>query len=523
MSGSSTFAAPVFDEVDARIERELDITGHNENSIYNVAGYKPVKTELSHVPVRVTGQIPPDLQGVYLRNGTNTQFDVTHVRLHAFTGAGMLHQIQIRKGAATYSNTYIRTPRFVAEDAAGREIYSGITDVTGGGHASLERLGRIEQKKAQGLVPNLGNLEASPGSTSVQFHAGRIFCLQESGYAFVLHPRVVAGRLLLDGTGHLETWDGGWRAPFSAHPRIDPTTGDFYSLTTDRNGNLYYGQISNDTLSSFHQIYEHPAGEPRMAWQHDYFLTEKYVVFPDISMRFSQDGLLSQNGSCFWFDPDYKLRWGIIPRQFEKGDRIRWFQTSKPGAIWHVINGWEERSADGKERIVLYAPMFHDYPRDVAIHTPDEPPAKLNKWVLDLDAGTVSEDRVLLEHGYERPSLNLEFVGKKSRYGYLIDEERAGYMGKGVLKYDLLDEKELSYVDYGEFYGGEALFVPKIGATEEDDGYLLELLMSDTKAEMLIIDAKSMKEMARLHLPQRVPFGVHACWIDEKRLRDLVV
>jgi carotenoid cleavage dioxygenase-like enzyme len=48
-------------------------------------------------------------------------------------------------------------------------------------------------------------------------------------------------------------------------------------------------------------------------------------------------------------------------------------------------------------------------------------------------------------------------------------------------------------------------------------------LMSDTKAEMLIIDAKSMKEIARLHLPQRVPFGVHACWIDEKRLRDLVV
>jgi hypothetical protein len=40
--------------------------------------------------------------------------------------------------------------------------------------------------------------------------------------------------------------------------------------------------------------------------------------------------------------------------------------------------------------------------------------------------GTVSEDRVLLEHGYERPSLNFDFVGKKNRYGYLIDEERGG-------------------------------------------------------------------------------------------------
>jgi len=31
-----------------------------------------------------------------------------------------------------------------------------------------------------------------------------------------------------------------------------------------------------------------------------------------------------------------------------------------------------------------------------------------------------------------------------------------------------------------------------------------------------------MKEIARLHLPQRVPFGVHACWIDEEKLRELV-
>jgi carotenoid cleavage dioxygenase-like enzyme len=48
-----------------RIESQLDITGHNEWSVYNVAGYKPIKIELSHVPV--TGKIPGDLIGVYLR------------------------------------------------------------------------------------------------------------------------------------------------------------------------------------------------------------------------------------------------------------------------------------------------------------------------------------------------------------------------------------------------------------------------------------------------------------------------
>ncbi len=73
----------------------------------------------------------------------------------------------------------------------------------------------------------------------------------------------------------------------------------------------------------------------------------------------------------------------------------------------------------------------------------------------------------------------------------------------------------------GEFYGGEALFVPRQGAVEEDDGYLPELLMTPDKADLLIIDARTMKELARLHLPQRVPFGVHSCWLDKNTISQL--
>jgi carotenoid cleavage dioxygenase-like enzyme len=66
-----------------------------------------------------------------------------------------------------------------------------------------------------------------------------------------------------------------------------------------------------------------------------------------------------------------------------------------------------------------------------------------------------------------------------------------------------------------------ALFVPKTGANGEDDGYLLDLLMGDTDAALVIIDASTMQEVARLHLPQRVPFGVHACWLDTTMLETI--
>ena len=75
--------------------------------------------------------------------------------------------------------------------------------------------------------------------------------------------------------------------------------------------------------------------------------------------------------------------------------------------------------------------------------------------------------------------------------------------------------------DYGEYRGGEALFVPRDNAVEEDDGYLLELLTSDKDSALLVLDAKTMTEIARLTLPQRVPYGVHGCWLNSEQLQSL--
>jgi carotenoid cleavage dioxygenase len=102
----------MFGPDDDRVEQALEVERFNRDSAYNRPGFKPVRRELTQAPVTVTGTLPADLEGVYIRNGTNPQFDRSRVRYHMFSGAGMLHQVQIANGAATYSNTYIRTPRF---------------------------------------------------------------------------------------------------------------------------------------------------------------------------------------------------------------------------------------------------------------------------------------------------------------------------------------------------------------------------------------------------------------------------
>ncbi|MTD55612.1 carotenoid oxygenase family protein [Amycolatopsis pithecellobii] len=512
----------IFDDAYLRADALLDAAEFNKTNPYNVPGYKPVRQEHRHVPLKVEGDLPEDLEGVYLRTGTNSQFDDDNVRMHAFNGAGMIHQVQIKDGQATYSNAYVRTPKFEVEEHLGRQFYIEFGEVSTGGRDVVPKVEVVQSKIDAGLVPLPTLLERGTGGTSVRYHHGRLYCLTESGYAFVLNTREESGLLVIDGTGHNETWDGEWDGPFSAHPTVDPANDDLYNLGVTPDGRIIAAHIHEGELIKQHTVH-HQGNAPgeNMAWLHDFFLTKNYIVFPDVSMRTDGTALFTEHASVIRFDPDRPLRWGVLPRGFDDNTPVTWFETSVAGTVWHVINAWERTGADESEEIVLYGPVFASYPSSVPIHTPLEPAADVKTWTLNLGTGTVTDERLLNDHGYERPSMNLEFTGRENRYAYLLDEHGDGYMGVGVCKYDLLDEREAAYLHYGGMYGGEALFVPRKDATAEDDGYLVDLLMAEDHAELVIVDAKDMHELARLRLPQRVPFGVHGCWIGTKEVEEI--
>ncbi len=469
--------------------------------------------------MQVSGTIPEDIEGVYLRNGTNLQFEQTNGRYHMFNGAGMLHQVQITGGKATYSNTYVKTPRYQIEDTMGKDQYLHFGDLAGGGKAGVARMAITALKQRFGVLPSLAVLESGSSTTAVQYHHGKLYCLQETGFPFALNTRVQNGQLILDGEGQWDTFEGKLDSPYTAHPKIDPATGDWYTFSTQFSSGRLYHSILRQGKLAHHSVIDQQ--KPALAFLHDYFLTEHYLVFPDLSLRFNPKDLFGPEKSPMVFDPNYNMRWGVIKRDHQAGDPVQWFTTAQPGHLWHVVNGWEEAREGGGTDIVLFAPVFRSYPSNLPIHNPQEPHTKFNKWRLNLDNGQVTEDRVLLDHFYERPSFNTAYIGRQSRYAYLLDEEKEGMMAKGVLKYDVLDEREVAYFDYGDFYGGEALFVPRKNAVSEDDGYLLDLLMTADRAELLILDAASMEEVARLHLPQRVPFGVHSCWLNQGQVTSL--
>src|SRR5262245_43548131 len=68
---------------------------------YLVGKYAPIYDEIAVDNLQVIGEIPKDLNGVYVRNGPNPRYQPKG-RYHWFDGDGMLHAVHFENGKASY-------------------------------------------------------------------------------------------------------------------------------------------------------------------------------------------------------------------------------------------------------------------------------------------------------------------------------------------------------------------------------------------------------------------------------------
>lgn len=123
----------------------------------------------------------------------------------------------------------------------------------------------------------------------------------------------------------------------------------------------------------------------------------------------------------------------------------------------------------------------------------------------------------------EFPCVNENFLGRPTQYGY------AGKMAKsllslfdGVIKYDFNNGKSQTH-EYGQGrYGGEAVFVPRPHGTAEDEGWLVTYVYdtAEDSSELVVVNAQDVNSepVARVLIPQRVPYGFHGTWVSEEQL-----
>ena len=468
-----------------------DLATVTEVNPYLMGAFAPTHEELTLTDLEVVGEIPEDLNGVYVRNGPNPQFE-PRGRYHWFDGDGMVHAVHISEGKAVYRNRWIRTDGFQREHGAGGVLWRGI----------------MEPWREN--PP--GEPEKDTANTDVIFHNERLLALwYRAGRPYALDP------VTLDTLGP-EDFDGTLRCEVSAHAKVDDRTGELFFFDYGvKPPYMRYGVVSPSGAISHFTGIDLPG--PRLP--HDMAITERYSILMDLPLINDPRAAAAGRYRLF-FERDMPSRFGIIPR-YGSGDEVRWFEA-EPCFIYHSVNAWEE----GDEIVMDVCRVKRPEPRSDL----DGPLAQMlaylrldahmQRYRFDLRTGRTVE-QVVDDDNSEFPSVNQHFIGRRSRYAYNMHiSPESELLFDGLMKYDV-DTGRADTHWFGEGrWGSEAPFAPRPGASGEDDGYLVSYVYDEreghSEVEVLAAADVSAGPLCRIKLPVRVPIGFHATWVPGERL-----
>ncbi|KAL6997889.1 putative carotenoid cleavage dioxygenase 4, chloroplastic [Sarracenia purpurea var. burkii] len=347
----------------------------------------------------VEGALPPCLDGAYIRNGPNPQF-LPRGPYHLFDGDGMLHAIRISQGRATLCSRFVKTNRYTVEREIGYLVFPSIFSGFNSLVASVARGSLTAARIAAGQF-NPGN-GIGVANTSLVLFGSKLYALGESDlpYAVKLSPN---GDIMTLGR---DDFDGKLSMSMTAHPKIDPDTGEVFAFR--------YSPIP--PFLTFFRFNTDGTKQPdvpifsmtRTTFLHDFAITQKYAIFADIQLGFNPMEMIVGGGSPVETDTAKVPRLGVIPRYAKDESEMRWFDVPGFNPI-HAINAWEE---DGGDTVVLVAPNIlsveHTMERMDLLH------GSVEKVKIDMKTGIVWRHPVA-SRNLDFGVINNKFTGKKNR------------------------------------------------------------------------------------------------------------
>jgi carotenoid cleavage dioxygenase len=435
----------------------------------------------------VEGAIPPELFGAYFRNGPNNRYAPKN-RYHWFDGDGMVHGIWFENGAARYRNRWVQTRGFAKESEAGDAIWPGV-------------LGPFDFDLPLGPIKDTAN-------TDLIVHDGRLLALwYESGELYALDPQTLETVERVD-------FDGKLPGRVSAHSKVCPHTGDFvFFRYGDRPPYMTYGVVRPD--GSVHHTDITLPGPRR---PHDIGMTPNHSILHDFPVFFDPEVFKKTGKRIPLFHREVPTRFGVLPRFGTDAD-VQWFEF-EPCYMLHVVNCWEEDGWIIQIGCRTNDPTLKPNKEDgkiAAMLSGIKLQANLYVWGMNPSTGETREGP-MDELNAEFPMIHPAMIGVKNRFSYharIPYEIPAAF--HGLVKYDL-ETGTPEVADYGPgIYGSEAPFVPRPGATEEDDGWLVTFVtdVNTWSSQCWIYDARALSDgpIAKVALPGRVPAGFHATWM----------
>lgn len=462
----------------------------------------------------VIGTIPQGLNGAFVRVGGDAAFAPKHADDSPFAQDGYISRFRFKNGRVDYKGRWVKTPRFLANEAAGRQLYG-------------------YYRNPYDDDPQVSDPErpwrATVANTAVQAHAGKLFALKEDAHPFEIDP------VTLDTIG---PWDfhGGYASQtFTAHPKVDPVTGEMlafgYEATGLASDDLFFYVIDK----SGHVTRETRLKVPVVTMVHDWAITREHVIFPVFG--YTTDAERLREGKIHWaWDRALPSMFGILPRDGEAKD-LRWFRGPERGTV-HTFNARTEGN-----NVVLEAPIFDTNPfpffpfKDGSPWHPSMGSALIRRLTFDLNSKDDGYREEILFAGLpvvDLGRIDERFLTLDTRFAYTslsdgakpFDTARCGNVGRAVPNsYGVFDLKDRTMRTYfaGDTHGlQEVTFIPRAPDAEEGDGWLMGVAhnFAERRSELIIADAREPEagDVARVILPFKSTAQVHGRWYGDDEL-----
>ncbi len=443
----------------------------------------------------IQGAIPPFLRGTCLLNGP-ARFSRAGLRYrHWLDGDGMVCALAFGAGGVRFTNRFVRSVKFVAEEAAGRPIF------------------RTFGTAFEGDVLKRGIGLESPVNVSVYPYAGALLAFGEQGLPWAMDPATLETRGPFTFDGQLNEI-----TPFSAHPKFDHRTGEMFnfgvSFSPERPVlNLF--RFSPDRRL----VYRRRLPLPYPSSIHDFALSGAYAVVYVSPLVLDMSALL--RGGTLMDALSWQPERGshLLVASRETGALLESIPVGNRHCL-HLVNAFEDGDRLIVDLVEFERPLYPEYQvvPDLFTDTFRGRPVRL---VVDPKAGAIVDRRELAyDHSPDFPAHDLNLTGLPYRYFWMLGISAAGRPGRKffdeLVRVDMdTGRVEIFQSPPGHYLGGEPLFVPDPHAPDAGVIVCQSFEAARSASSFVVFDAFHLASgpVARVNLDAPIPLLFHSSFL----------
>jgi all-trans-8'-apo-beta-carotenal 15,15'-oxygenase len=440
----------------------------------------------------LSGQIPQGLQGTLYRNGP-ARLERGGVRVgHWFDGDGAILAVHFTEANATATYRYVQTIGYQKESAADAFLFPNYgMNVSGP------------------IWNNWGKEVKNSANTSVLALSNKLLALWEGGKPHALDLQT------LETLGTDDLCGLNKNKSFSAHPKVDPQTGEIFNFGTSLGKNIILNLYRCDRTGKI--VKKGSLKLEGFPLIHDFVMAGEYLVFfvPPVRIDLLSVALGKSNYSdAMKWKPELGTEILVFDRHnfslVSRGKTDPWYQ-------WHFTNGYLDQDGSLVAEIVRFEDFQTNQNLKEIASGKIETQAMAALWQIRFNPKTskLETTEKLLNRGCEFPSIARHEVGQSWRYTYLsvyrdgadIPQEILG----AIARFDR-QTGNLSVADMGENrYPSEPIYVQDIYNPQQ--GWILTVVYdgNTNTSEVRIYDSECLEEepVCRLGLPSVIPHGFH--------------